>query len=417
MKCLLSLGALLAGLSTAHGADWPRFLGPDGNGSSPETLRTSWDQQEPRPLWKKKIGAGFAGPIIVSNTVVLFHRTGNSEILTAFDLTSGAEKWQSKAATAYRDDFGFDEGPRATPCFDDGRLYAIGAEGLLRCLDFATGKELWSIPTRTQFKTRKGFFGFAPSPLVAGENLLLNIGGENGAGIVALDKRTGKLRWKQTNHEASYSSPALIPPIPSSPALPAGQGTATLRAAFFTREGLVVLNPADGSGLLEFPWRARMHASVNAASPLVISNLIFITASYDTGAALLRLHPKRLEKVWSNDDSISAHYATPVHHRGYLYGFHGRQEQTPAFRCIELASGRAAWNEDGFGAGTVTLAGDHLLILRETGELLLALASPNKFAILGRTHVLGSDTRAYPALARRRFIARDKSTLVCLSLE
>jgi outer membrane protein assembly factor BamB len=391
----------------AFGSDWPQFLGPNRNGASAEKIRTSWEKSEPRTLWKKKVGAGFAGPIVVSNTVVLFHRSGGSEILSAFDLESGAEKWQSKSPTAYRDDFGFDEGPRATPCFEGGRVYAVGAEGLLRCVDFATGKEVWSVSTRTQFKARKGFFGFAPSPLIAGENVLLNVGGENDAGIVALDKRSGKLRWKQTNHEASYSSPALIP---------ARQGTPE-RAAFFTREGLVVLNAADGTGLLDFHWRARMHASVNAATPLVISNLIFITTSYDTGAALLRLSPKRLEKVWSSDESISAHYATPVYHQGYLYGFHGRQEQSPAFRCIELANGRSTWNEGQFGGGNVTLAGDQLLILRESGELVLADASPLKFSVRGRVHLLGSDTRAYPAIANGRFVARDKSNLVCVSLE
>ena len=395
-------------LSSVMASDWPQFLGPARNGTSTEKIRTSWDKNELVALWTKKVGAGFAGPIVVSNTVVLFHRSGSSEILSAFDLATGADKWQSKSRTAYKDDFGFDEGPRATPCFDGGRLYAVGAEGLLRCVDFATGKEVWSVPTRTEYKARKGFFGFAPSPLIAGENVLLNVGGENGAGIVALDKRTGKLRWKQTNHEASYSSPALIPA--------AGQGTPE-RAAFFTREGLVVLNAADGTGLLDFQWRARMHASVNAATPLIISNLVFITTSYDTGAALLRLYPNRLEKVWSNDESISAHYATPVHHQGYLYGFHGRQEQSPAFRCVELANGHGTWNEDQFGAGTVTLVGDQLLILRESGELVIADASPLKFNVRGRVHILGSDTRAYPAVANGRFLARDKSNLVCLSLQ
>jgi outer membrane protein assembly factor BamB len=409
-SCSFVAFCFLAASVPAFSANWPQFLGPDRNGASPEKIRTSWEQAEPRTVWKKKIGAGFTGPIVVSNIVVLFHRIGNSEILSACDLATGSEKWQSKAPTAYRDDFGFDEGPRSTPCFDAGRVYAVGAEGLLRCVDFASGKELWTVPTRAQFKMRKGFFGFAPSPLIAGQNLLINLGGENGAGIIALDKNTGKLRWKQTTHEAGYSSPALIPSA-------AGQGSAPERVAFFTREGLVVLSALDGSGLLEFPWRARMHASVNAASPLIVGNLIFITTSYDTGAALLRLHPGRFEKIWSNDTSLSAHYATPVYHNGYLYGFHGRQEQSPSFRCIELANGAGAWNEDQFGAGTVTLAGDHLLILRESGELLLADASPLKFTIRGRAHVLGGDTRAYPALSNGRFVARDKSSLICLSLE
>ena len=392
------LAATLLGIEAA---DWPQFLGPDRNGVSAEKVRTNWEAQEPTTLWKKKVGAGFAAPIVVENTVVLFHRDGNSEILAAFDLRTGKEKWQHKAPTNYRDDFGFDEGPRATPCFDNGRIYAIGAEGMVRCGDFASGEEVWTVDARKHFKMRKGFFGFAPSPLVAGENLLLNLGGENGAGIVALDKKTGKLRWKATDHEASYSSPVL----------------ARNRAVFFTREGLVILNAADGKNLVEYPCRARMHASVNAATPLVIGNTVFITASYNTGAALFRTEETRLEKIWSNDESLSAHYATPVHHAGHLYGFHGRQEHGPQFRCVDLLTGRVLWTEGAFDAGTVTLARDHLLILRESGELVLAPASPKKFQIISRVQILGSDTRAYPALSNGFLVARDKSNLVCVQVD
>src|SRR6187397_1691987 len=102
-------------ISPVMASDWPQFLGPSRNGSSTEKIRTSWDKNEPIALWTKKVGAGFAGAIVVSNTVVLFHRSGSSEILSAFDLATGADKWQSKSRTTYKDDFGFDEGPRATP--------------------------------------------------------------------------------------------------------------------------------------------------------------------------------------------------------------------------------------------------------------------------------------------------------------
>lgn len=394
----LFLAATLLGIEAA---DWPQFLGPDRNGVSSEKVRTNWETTEPRPVWKRGVGAGFAAPIVVENTVMLFHREGNSEVIAAFDLRTGKEKWEHKAPTHYRDDFGFDEGPRATPCFENGRVYAIGAEGSVRCVEFATGKQVWTVDARKQYKMRKGFFGFAPSPLVTGENLLLNLGGENGAGIVALDKKTGKLCWKATTQEASYSSPVLDQD----------------RAVFFTREGLVLLNAADGRNVVEYPWRARMHASVNAATPLLIGNTIFITASYNTGAALFQIEGNRLNKIWSNDESLSAHYATPVHHGGHLYGFHGRQEHGPEFRCVNLLTGRVLWTEEGFGAGTVTLAGDHLVILRESGELVLAPASAKRFEIVGRAQILGSDTRAYPALSNGFLVARDKSKLVCVELK
>jgi hypothetical protein len=159
-----------------------------------------------------------------------------------------------------------------------------------------------------------------------------------------------------------------------------------------------------------------MHASVNAASPIIVGNLIFATASYGTGAVRLEWNNGKLQKFWSNDESLSSHYATPVYRDGYLYGFHGRQEYGPSLRCIELKSGKTAWNQDRLGAGTVTLAGDKLLILPESGELTLAKASPSKFTVLGKEQILGTGVRAYPALSDKRLFARDRQSLVCVQL-
>jgi outer membrane protein assembly factor BamB len=402
---LLFLGGLFA-ISTliTLADDWPQFLGPARNGVSTEKVASSWEKSEPKQLWKKKIGAGFAGPVVSGNTLIIFHRDGNSEILLALDSETGQPKWESKSPTAYRDDFGFDEGPRAVPCIQEGRVYAMGAEGLIRCVDFANGKEIWSVPAKTQFKAAKGYFGMVCSPLVQGDLLILNIGGADGAGVVALDKTSGKLRWKATGEEASYSSPV--------PAVLDGKTNVVV----FTREGVVLLDPRNGRELGELHWRSRMQASVNAATPLVVGNKIFLSASYDTGAVLLEWVNGSLKKLWSGDESLSSHYATPVYRDGYLYGFHGRQEYGPSFRCVEFATGKVLWDQPGFGAGTVTLAGDQLLILRESGELVLAAATPTKYELHGSTQVLGSGTRAAPALAGHRFYARDKSTLVCLRL-
>ena len=244
----------------------------------------------------------------------------------------------------------------------------------------------------------------ACSPLVNGDELILDIGGESGAALIALDTATGKLRWKARNDEASYSSPVLAPLDGKD------------KVVAFTREAVCVLDPATGRQQAEFPWRARMHASVNAATPLAIGNLVFVTASYGTGAALLEWKNNGLRKIWSNDESLSSHYATPVYYDGYVYGFHGRQEYGPSLRCIELKSGHTAWTKEPFGAGTVTLVGDNLLILRESGELTLAKASPAKFSMNGNVQVLGSGVRSYPAISDKRAFARDKTSLVSISL-
>ncbi len=389
----------------SYAADWPQFLGPKRNGVyEGPSISINWEKSEPKTLWKNKVGQGFAGPVVAGNKLVLFHRIGNEEILSCLNASTGAPIWESKYPTNYRDDFGFDEGPRATPCVHDGRIYTLGAEGMIQCADLNDGKKIWSVNSKKEYRAGKGFFGVACSPLVQGENVLLNIGGENGAGIIALDRNSGKLQWKATDHEASYSSPVA----------------ATLQgkeyALFFTRNGLVALEPSTGHVVVDFPWRSPMNASVNAATPLVVDNFIFLSASYGTGAVLLEWNQGKVKKIWSGDEVLSNHYASAVYRDGYFYGYDGRQESGPSLACVEWKSGKPQWRQEGFGAGTVTLAGDNLLLLKENGELVFAKASPKKFEILGRTQILGTTTRAYPAFADGKIFARDKSQLVSVQL-
>jgi outer membrane protein assembly factor BamB len=251
---------------------------------------------------------------------------------------------------------------------------------------------------------RKGFFGAAGSPLVEDGRVLANIGGSDGAGIVAFNAETGAVLWTATNHEASYSSPVS--------ATFAGRRC----ALFFTRQGLIGLDPASGKTLFQRVWRSRSQASVNAASPVVVGDLVFVSASYATGAAVLRVAGNELTDVWSSDDSLSNHYATSVHHNGFLYGFHGRQEFGPSFRAVALKTGKVQWSVDQFHAGTVTLAGDRLLVLRETGELLLAPATPEAFRPIAKAQILPPTVRAYPALADGLLYVRNDNTLVCVDL-
>ena len=399
--------SLLAGKS--HAADWPQFLGPTRNGISTETnLSSPWPTEGPPVVWQKKIGEGFSGPVVAANRVILFHRQTNKEIVECFDAKNGSPIWRFDYPTTYRDDFGFDEGPRATPTIADGRVYAFGAEGALHALDFQSGKKIWSVDTKQSLHAPKGFFGMACSPLVEGDSVIMNLGGSDGAGIVAFDKKTGAVQWKKTGHEASYSSPV------------AADINGNRCAFIFTRDGLTVLRPADGNIAFEFPWRSRMNASVNAATPLVQGDLVFLSASYGTGAVLLRLKDGTAEKVWSGDEILSDHYATSILHDGFLYGIHGRTDPgfgpRPSLRCVELKTGKIRWSTEETGPATLTFADGQLFILTEGGELLRCPASPAEFKITGRTQILGSGTRAFPALANGLFYARSKNTLTCVRL-
>jgi outer membrane protein assembly factor BamB len=355
-------------------------------------------------VWKKAVGQGFSSPVISSGRLVLFHRLDDQETIECLEAKTGRTLWSFRYPASYRDDFGFDEGPRSTPAIADGRIYAFGAEGWLHCLDLATGKKLWGVNTHLQFGVRKGYFGAACSPLVEGRAVVLNIGGSKPSGLVAFDRESGNVLWTATDHEASYSSPTAA----------TVRGVRHLLA--LTRFGLVDVDPATGKVRFEFPWRARIQASVNAATPLWMGDLVFISASYQTGAAVLQIDGYHLKKLWSSDDALSNHYATSVIRNGYLYGYHGRQEHGPSLRCVEFRTGRVMWAVEQFRAGTVTLAGDQLLLLKEDGELVLAPASPKGFQPLVRAKLLPATVRSYPALAQGLLYARNDGTLVCVDL-
>jgi outer membrane protein assembly factor BamB len=397
---------LLLTWNPAQGEDWPQFLGPTRNGvySGPE-LSTGWSKSGPAVVWKIDVGQGFSSPVVARGRVILCHRRENRAIVESLDAATGHRLWSSEYPTVYKDDFGFDEGPRGTPAVANEKIYTFGAEGVLQALDFTTGKRVWTVDLKQRFGVDKGFFGAACSPLVEAGRVLLNVGGANGAGVAAFDDATGKTLWTATNDEAGYSAPVVT------------TIAGARHALFFTRNGLVDIDPATGKVRFTFPWRSRSHASVNAAAPVVVGNLVFLSASYGTGATLLQIDGSAVKQLWASDDALSNHYATSVYRDGYLYGYHGRQEFGQSLRAIELKTGKVQWNVDAFGAGTVTLAGDRLLLVRENGELVLAPASPKEFKPLARAQLLPGVVRAYPALADGKIYVRNEHTLACFSLK
>jgi outer membrane protein assembly factor BamB len=401
---LLVLVVTLTAVAQTTVSDWPQFFGPTRNGvySGPALLET-WPAGGPRVVWQKQVGAGFSGPVVTQGRLILFHRVANREIVESLDARTGASQWQYAYPTSYRDDFGFDEGPRAVPVVSNGIVYTFGAEGQLSAVSLATGARIWSEDTMKRFGVAKGYFGAAGSPLVEDGKVIANVGGKD-AGVVAFDAKTGKVLWTATKDEASYSSGVA--------ATIAGRRS----AIFLTRAGLLGLDPATGKVHFQKQWRARQAASVNAATPLVIGDLIFVSAEYGPGAGVLRVEGSNLTELWSSDEALSNHYSTSVYRDGVLYGYHGRQEFGQDLRAVDLRTGKVRWSQDRFMAGSVILAGDRLLLLRESGELVLAAASPDAFRAIARAQVLPATVRAFPALANGMLYARNEKTLVSLDL-
>jgi outer membrane protein assembly factor BamB len=403
LEALLAACVAIAAPAIGGAEDWPQHLGPRRDGTSSEPAPQAWPAAGPTIVWRREIGRGYAAPAVAGGQVFVFHRVGDEVRLDCLQAADGKPIWTHRAPTDYRDDFGFSDGPRATPTVTAKQVFVFGADGELQAVDRATGKRQWSVPTAERFAVPKGFFGAAASPLVVGDRLFLNVGGKS-SGLVAFDTADGEVAWATGSDGASYAS-----------AVTAKLGGRDV-VLFFTRAGIALAAPADGAILATYPLRSRSNSSVNAATPLVVGDRIFASASYGTGAVLLEARSDRLEPVWSSDDALSSHYATSVAHDELLFGFHGRQEYGPSLRCVELATGAVKWSVDRFGAGTITRVGDRLLVLHEDGRLFLAPASARGFEPIAEARLLGPTVRALPAYSDGVLYAHDERELVAVRL-
>ena len=393
-------------------AEWPQLLGPNRNGKAPVSkvsLLSTFSSDGPSIVWKHGVGEGFAGPVVANGRVLIFHRKDNNATLEALDTADGKVTWTFAYPTDYRDNFGFDEGPRSTPTVDGGQVFTYGAEGVLSCVDEKTGAPQWQVDLKKDFGSAQGFFGRSSAPLVAGKAVVVCGGGEyqgERTAVFAFDRKTGELSWKAVDDEADYASPVL------------GNFHGKPVVVCFLRTGLTLIDPNEGAVLYKEYFRADIHASVNAASPVLLpGDRLFLSSCYEVGAAVWKVTPDhKAQSMWKRGDRLDCHYATPVAHSGYLYGFHGRQESGTELRCISAGDGAIAWKTDRMPAGSVLIADDKLLVLTERGELLIAPVSAKAFKPSGRGQVLGAETRALPAFSDGLFYCRDRRQLVCIDL-
>ncbi|HYN01045.1 MAG TPA: PQQ-binding-like beta-propeller repeat protein [Vicinamibacteria bacterium] len=378
----LALVGLCFGTATAE--DWPAILGPRGDGTSEERLSLPWPAEGPKILWWKAVGEGYSSPIVAGFRLFVFDRTGDEARLSAWDASSGREIWQVRYPTRYEDDYGYSGGPRAAPLVDGERVFTYGVEGRLRAHAVGDGRLLWEVDTAARFGVVRNFFGVGASPVVEGELLIAQVGGSpagsppvssgevkgNGSGIVAFDKKTGAVRYQLSDELASYATPRL-------------STIAGRRWGFaFTRGGLLAFEPTAGRVDFFFPWRARKLESVNAASPVTAGDTVLVSESYGPGSALLRVKPGGFEVVRQDprrDQSLQQHWATPVLRQGTLYASSGQSSGESELRAVDHESGKVLWREKGLGRSNLTYADGHLLVLTETGRLLLVKATPERF--------------------------------------
>lgn len=387
--------------------DWPFFLGPEHNGVSREKgLLTEWPAGGPPQVWTRSVGVSYSAPVVAQGRMVIFQRLENNEVIECVDSLDGTKThWTHSYGTRYRDRFNYNGGPRSTPTIYGDRVYTYGAEGVVTCLDFESGDLIWQRWVNEEFDVPQGFFGVATSPVIEGNLLLLNVGGPDGAGVVAFDATTGETAWKTSDDKASYSTPIV--------ATVNGERL----AIFYTADGLLVLEPETGVERYRYPFRSKARASALAATPVLVDDIVFLSATYRVGAVALQLKPDGLVEIWKDERAMQNHWATSIYHDGYLYGMDGRHERRSNFRCIEFMTGKVMWSADeGLGRSTFIMADGHLIALGEQGALALIEVSPERYIEKARVGVLKYPVWIPPVLSHGLLYLRNEQVLECRDL-
>lgn len=382
-------------------SDWPDFRGPNREGRYlGPPLRTSWPAGGLKPLWKQPVGEGYASFVAVGGRAFTIEQRGEREVVAAYDIKSGRQLWTNDWPAAFREFMGGD-GPRATPAIADGLLYALGGEGELRCLDTATGRVVWRTNILDDAGAGNLQWGMSAAPLIVDDTVVVHPGGPNGMSVVAYHRRTGKRVWASLNDQAGYASPMLV------------TLAGTRQILVFSAMRLMGLKPENGELLWDVPWRTQ--ADVNASQPLIVGeNRVFVSSAYGVGAAVYEVTPEssgfKAREVWRNS-RIKNKFNSSVLHNGLIYGM-----DEAILACVDAATGELKWKGGRYGYGQVLLAGNELIVLTESGELVLVKASPAGHEELARFDAISGKTWNHPAIADGILLVRNLREMAAFDL-
>jgi outer membrane protein assembly factor BamB len=373
--------ALSAGAITAN---WPRFLGPNHNNTTPETkLLKKFPEKGPTLLWEMDRGEGYAAPSIVKGKLVFFHKEGDLATVNCLHPETGEHYWRFTYPSEYKDRYDFSPGPRCSPVIDGDRVYTFGVEGMLHCLRLSDGSLVWKRDINGEYKVPQDFFGTASTPLVQGDVVIVNVGAPGGPTVVAFDKYTGKVKWTV----GDQWGPSCASPVP---ATINGQQRILVFAGGDSDPptgGLLSIDPVTAKIDVRFPFRSKRYISINAASPLAIGDQVFLTTSYRTGGALVNVGAKDKGDVAWKSKSLGSHFATPIYRDGVIFGLSGAGSGNTEIVAVDAKTGEQLWRHMpswketverngkpqemtfSIGLGSLVLADGHFLALSEMGHL------------------------------------------------
>ncbi len=406
-----SATATVAEPLVADESDWPGYRGAARDGIvRGMTLRTDWSTKPPREIWRHPVHSAWSSFAVIGDMAFTQEQHEAGEAVVAYRLSTGEPLWAHRDQVKFvAADFQGGPGPRATPQFDEGKLYTQGATGLLNCLDAATGRVVWSADILKDAGSEGTpapnlGWGTASSPLVVDQLVIVNPGGKDGQSVVAYDKLSGKRVWSGGSRIATYGSPRVETLL--------GERIILVSLG----EGLAGHSLADGRELWFFEWMSG--PKVNAAQPLVVAdNSLLFGCGYGVGT--VRVDLAREGAKWTATQRWHSNRFRPkfndfVLHEGHVYGL-----DDGTLTCLDIESGKVKWKSGRYGYGQLLLVGETLLILSETGRVVLVPASPTRPEETASFKVLDDEnfTWNHPVLVRGKLLVRNAHEAACFELE
>jgi outer membrane protein assembly factor BamB len=412
LRLLLSLLLALAWQSQARAAEWPYYRGPNHDGVSTDCIQAQWPLPGPPEIWRRLLTNGFSSFAVSQARACTLETRGSSEqpqeVCLALNAETGAELWATPIGPAvYDDGSGEGDGPRSTPAIKDGRVFVLSAYLKLYCLSITNGQVLWCRDFMQELGAPNIWWQNAASPVLDGDLIFLNCNAADGT-LAALRQSDGHIVWRTGTNLLTHSTPV--------PATLHG----VRQVIFYTQSGLASLAATNGSVLWTYPFP--FNYTTAAMSPVVWDDIVYCSATGSTGAGAVRITHEGdrfvATELWRKPGRLRNYWSTPVCLDGFLYGMFELDSGSPTrtLRCVDLQTGDVFWSQSGFGSGGILLVDGRLLILSETGELVLAETNPFAYLELARAQILSGKCWNIPGVSDSRLYARSTTEAVCLDL-
>jgi outer membrane protein assembly factor BamB len=382
----------------AQPGDWTEFRGANRRGEVHGLkIATDWESHPPKQVWRHRIGPAWSSMLVIGDRLFTQEQRGEAEVVLCLDAATGREMWAHQNQTRWYDPQG-GAGPRSSPTFSEGRIYTLGATGVLSCLEAASGNVCWSRDLIADSSAPKPMWGFSSTPLVVDGVVVVYAGGKGDKGLLAYRDKTGEPAWSVPAGPVSYSSPQVV----------TVQGKR--QVAFLSDTGLVGVDPLTGKVLWEH--KAAAPQIWRVALPRQIDDAGIVFGSEDLGLVRIDLAKATPEAKWDSR-ALRPAYNDFVSQDGYIYGF-----DEGFFCCLDAATGKRQWKGGRYGHGQVLLLADQhvLLVISETGEAVLVAARPDHHEELGHFQAIEGKTWNHPAIAHGNLYVRNAEEIACYQL-